>query len=258
MSCLLARSIRLLNIVLCLFFASLVVVLGFLLWNFPWITRYYEPIRCRETADCDMIMVVSDIHLKRGEAVPEKLVLATEKVSPECIIFTGDLIDYRKKLDNSEIESLVRSIFEKLVSRVSVRKIYYVLSTSSHDPKLKEKHVVSIGETEVVICPGLLELRVDGENYFFAHGDYACRHGTVARVLNRIAGKFGRKMFVENLAKRAYGIPREYWLFVGHTHMLGIDHKNRVANPGSWKSKIGISASKTYIVINRKEIKIRS
>jgi len=231
---------------LILYFIVAVVVLAviYILWNFPWLIRYYTPIMHKEKILGSKIIVVSDIHLREG-SIPRALSDFIKKEGAEILVVAGDLFEYRhRKISRDRLEAKLAEIFGPIFKSAFPRQIFYVTSTSSHDPKIENVEEFMISGKKIVVIPGVLILE-DSSMYYVTHGDYASRNGVIARTLNRIF-----RFWTERKLRKVLKLPDDAWLICGHTHLPGIDRNCRIANTGSWKGKISVKPTYTAVIVD--------
>jgi len=234
------------------------ILIAFILWNFPWILKYYTVECCKEKILGEKILVFSDVHLKPSQSLPRKLTDFIITNNIKYIVIAGDLLDCKHKLNNKELVDVLRKVFLDFKD-TDIVKIFYITSTTSHDPRIDGIKDLDLGFTKVIIIPGVLILETTAGTIYISHCDYACRHGTIARILNTILSKFGKKLYMEQLARKAFRVEDNSWVICGHTHMPGIDYTKKIVNPGGWKTKLWVKKADTVIIIDQdlKLIKIK-
>ncbi len=229
----------------------------YILWNFPWILKYYTITIYRDKTNADdTILIASDLHLELGQQVPKSLVRYIEQNSINVVVFAGDLMEYRRNVDDEVLVSILEDMLSDIIKIQAVHRIYYITSTSSHDPKIKHVTSTKIHGKPIIIIPGALQLEVGGTEFFISHCDYACRNGAVARVINKLMKKLGRSLYIENLMRKKLDIPEDTWIICGHTHIPGIDLNRKLANTGCWKRRVLIKSTETAILIKNSKPKL--
>jgi UDP-2,3-diacylglucosamine pyrophosphatase LpxH len=111
------------------------------------------------------ILVLSDIHLGTHGCRARDLIAYLRSVRPRMVILNGDIIDiwqFKKSyFPKSHMQVLKRLL--KLASKVPV---YYI--TGNHDEALRRFSPAQLGNLQLV---DKLVMEVDGERYWFFHGD---------------------------------------------------------------------------------------
>jgi UDP-2,3-diacylglucosamine pyrophosphatase LpxH len=111
------------------------------------------------------ILVLSDLHLGTHGARAEELLAYLRTVKPRMVILNGDIIDIwaLKKHWFPETHMKVVKRIMKLASKVPV---YYI--TGNHDEALRRYSPARLGDLR--LCDRL-DLTIDGDSYWFFHGD---------------------------------------------------------------------------------------
>lgn len=221
-------------------------IIAYIIWNFPWLTKYYTLKVYREKIASNKIIVFSDVHIKKG-ALPASLEEFIVRHNFDTIIVAGDLLEYgHKRIHKDELERVLKEIFNPVIENGYVKQIFYVTSTSTHDPKVEDIIELPISNVKIVVVPGLLILE-NKTKYFITHGDYVSRNGAIARVLNKIS-----RLWLERKLRGILDVPRDAWLICGHTHIPSIDRELRIANTGGWKGKLWIKPTYTVVTIDNR------
>ncbi|MHA1595494.1 MAG: hypothetical protein ACTSXJ_04370 [Candidatus Baldrarchaeia archaeon] len=243
---------------------ALCVVLALFLWNFPWILRYYTLKIFKYDIKLDnKAIFISDLHVNVNDACDGRFLrvlgefIVNENV--KRLVIAGDFVNFvHKSISRDRLEKMIAQAVRTIgIPKNYYIEIFYVTSTTSHDPKVSEMINFSVDNAEVFVIPGALILEVNGRTKFcVVHGDYVSRNGFLSSILNRIAAIFGRKLYLERKLKSVIGLDAETWLIMGHTHMPGVDPANRVANCGSWGSHFARYATRTLILMDRRSLKL--
>ncbi len=217
--------------------AIAVAAITYSLWCFPWVTRYWFPsMFVLRLSSSGTYVVVSDVHL--WYSVPEIKYIGDlcRKVNATALIVAGDLFEERRRVTTpQELVDLYERALTALNLWNSVNFVVHVLSMSSHDYDLwNSSTVVKVRGVNILIVEGILILEVDRSRVYVLHGDYLCRNGFVAHVINRVFGD----LFLERLGRSVLKLGRGDWLIMGHTHIPGIDYGSKVVNCGSWMRKV--------------------
>jgi len=135
------------------------------------------------------ILVLSDIHLGTYGCRAKELMAYLRTVRPRMVILNGDIIDiwqFKKRyFPKSHMQVLKRLM--KLASKVPV---YYI--TGNHDDALRRYSPTSLGELHLL---DKLVLNIEGERYWFFHGDIFDMSTTHARWLAKLGG-FGYDLLI--------------------------------------------------------------
>lgn len=128
------------------------------------------------------ILVLSDLHLGTYGCRAKELLEYLRSVRPRMVILNGDIIDiwqFKKSyFPKSHMQVLKRLM--KLAGKVPV---YYI--TGNHDEALRRYSPASLGGLHLL---DKLVLTIDGERYWFFHGDIFDMSTTHARWLARLGG----------------------------------------------------------------------
>ena len=235
------------------------LLIAFILWNFPWILRYYSlEVHYQRITDNPSVVIISDIHAGSGKEDLVSLGRVLKSLKADVIAIAGDLFEFEHKpADITKLKILIKNFLSKISLNQFV-KMFYVVSGSSHDPILKKKVVqFNINGNMITVIKGVLKLETSGVLVYVTHGDYACRDGVIANLLNKISLRLRRIPWMECKLRRIVGVKRDEWLIAGHTHIPLIDHGLKVANCGSWKS-YWRKGGKSLIIIRNREIELRS
>lgn len=135
------------------------------------------------------ILVLSDIHLGTYGCRARDLSRYLRSVRPRMVILNGDIIDiwqFKKSyFPKSHMQVLKRLL--KLAGKVPV---YYI--TGNHDDALRRYSPATLGNLKLV---DRLDLEIDGERYWFFHGDIFDTSMQHARWLAKLGG-FGYDLLI--------------------------------------------------------------
>jgi len=211
-------------------------------------------------AEVERAVLVSDIHCRPRSCKAKEVAKIAAREGASLIVL-GDLFDdLHREVSDSELERALHAAFRG----VADLEVYYVTSSSSHDPILEREVRLRLGGFIVNVYPGALVARVGQLRAFLTHGDMALRNGAHAFLVNAVALLLGEKLYLEKTLRRKLRLPSDWWLVMGHTHIPGIDREARVANTGSWRVSwsFGIPywrpPSTTYILIEGSSIELRA
>ena len=135
------------------------------------------------------ILVISDLHLGTYGCRAKELYEYLRSVKPELLILNGDIIDiwqFKKSFFPKDHMRVVKRIL-KLAERIPV---YYI--TGNHDEALRRYSPSRSGELRLV---DKLELNINGERYWFFHGDIFDASMKNARWLAKLGG-FGYDLLI--------------------------------------------------------------
>jgi len=227
------------------------LILVFMVYNLPWMTKYMKIKRFELKLKGDPILITSDLHISEHSNSLTEISNFLREKNIKNLVIAGDFLEHHKETSTDELKSLISMGLKKMGLEKGELKIVYLTSLSSHDPILKEEEV-SINYEEgplVIVLRGYARIFLDGRSFVVLHGDYSVRNGALAGFINLIASILGKRLFLEKLLKRILGIKKDEWLVMGHTHIPGIDERNKVANCGSWSSHVGRGMSRTAILL---------
>lgn len=135
------------------------------------------------------ILVLSDIHLGTYGCRARDLSRYLRTVRPRMVILNGDIIDiwqFKKSyFPKSHMQVLKRLL--KLAAKVPV---YYI--TGNHDDALRRYSPANLGNLRLV---DRLDLEIDGQRYWFFHGDIFDASMQHARWLAKLGG-FGYDLLI--------------------------------------------------------------
>lgn len=238
---------------------AIALLIALILWNFPWILRYYSlEVHYQRIIDNLSVVIISDIHAGSGKEDLVSLERVLKSLKADVIVIAGDLFEFEHKpADITKLKILIKNFLGKISLNQFV-KMFYVVSSSSHDPILKKKVIqFNINGNMIIVIKGVLKLEISGVLVYVTHGDYACRDGVIANLLNKISLRLRRTPWMECKLRRIIGVKRDEWLIAGHTHIPLIDHGLKVANCGSWKS-YWRKGGKSLIIIRNGKIELKS
>jgi len=177
-------------------------------------------------------VIVSDIHCRPFACPAREVAEIARGEGARTLFVLGDLFDdLHRPLSRADLAHHLARAF----GRVSGLEVVYLTSASSHDPCIREPTTIALEGGRVHVYPGSAIVRVGGLVAFMTHGDIAMRNGAHAFLVNYLLGLLGEELFLERRLRRRLGLPPDWWLFMGHTHIAGIDYRSKVANPGSWR-----------------------
>ncbi|MCD6380999.1 MAG: metallophosphoesterase family protein [Candidatus Odinarchaeota archaeon] len=226
-------------------------VLFFIVYNFPWITKYMSIKKFELNLSGNSTLIVSDLHLSESSDPIEEISNFLNEKGIKNLVVAGDFIEYHRETSLDELRSFISMGLKKIGLEKSELKVVYLTSLSSHDPIIRGEKVSIKYEDGplVIVLRGYSRMFLDGHSFVVLHGDYSVRNGALAGFINFLASILGKKLFLERLLKRILRVENDEWLIMGHTHIPGIDEENKVANCGSWSSHIGREMSKTGILL---------
>ena len=135
------------------------------------------------------ILVLSDLHLGTYGCRARELGRYLRGIKPRMVVLNGDIIDiwqFKKSyFPKSHMQVLKRLL--KLASKVPV---YYI--TGNHDEALRRYSPASLGNLQLV---DRLDLTIDGERYWFFHGDIFDASTEHAKWLAKLGG-FGYDLLI--------------------------------------------------------------
>ncbi|MEM0023190.1 MAG: metallophosphoesterase family protein [Thermofilaceae archaeon] len=207
----------------------------------------------------DPVILVSDTHYRPGSRSIRTIIALAASRGAETLIVLGDLFDdLHRLLSASEVGKALRCIFKGARGL----RVIFVTSLSSHDPILRESVHFKSDELDLHVYPGPVIAQLGGLTAFLTHGDLALRNGAQAFLINFLMKSLGKELFLEKALRQKLRLPADWWLFMGHTHIPGIDYEARVANTGSWRESwvLGIPywrpPSNTYLFVESGRVEL--
>lgn len=246
------------NFIWLFFFILAFTFIVFILWNFPWLTKYYTlSVSTLKIEGDGNILVVSDLHLNPSNIIYKPLEKIIKEKKVKYLAIAGDFIEYKhKEIKGEKLARILAKILKKLNIEKENMMIFYIPSKSSHDPKISKNLELQLKSIKIHIINGVLKLVLKNVTLYITHGDYASRDGGVAATINRMLKLFGRKLFLEKLLRKILKLEENSWLVMGHTHIPGIDNLSKVANCGAWSKHFLRKETNTAVLIENEKIKI--
>lgn len=181
----------------------------------------------------DPIILVSDIHANFSDGKMALMTRLTAELGASSLVVLGDLFDdMHRAVTIDELSRALMTIFR----RKTVKDVYYVTSLSSHDPILNRDLHMYLDNSRIHSYPGALIAQVGRTKAFLTHGDIIMRNGAHAFMINLLARAFGRTLYLERKLRKLLRLPDDWWLFMGHTHLPGLDPASKIGNTGSWRN----------------------
>lgn len=129
------------------------------------------------------ILVLSDLHLGTYGCRAKELLEYLGTVKPGMVILNGDIIDiwqFKKRYFPKSHMQVLKKLL-KLASKVPVHYI-----TGNHDEALRRYSPTTLGNLHLV---DRLTIRIDGERYWFFHGDVFDASMRHAKWLAKLGGR---------------------------------------------------------------------
>lgn len=190
-------------------------------------------------------LFISDLHLKSDQPFKyaKELRSFIEANRVPNLVINGDLFD--SPVDAGRVlgnPSATGGLLEKLGLNGLPLRLSWVLGSPAHDLSTPP-NVSSLGGVEILgKCAWIDFGAVQVMAY---HGHDLSLKGALGHAWNR----FISKLSLERLWKKIAKVDRTLWVFFGHTHIPGIDARNRVANSGGWQAVPFVQPTKTGILI---------
>ena len=130
------------------------------------------------------ICVISDVHLGTYGCHADELMTYLKSIKPKVLVINGDFIDawqFKKKFFPKAHLELIRHVIDMAISGV---KVYYI--TGNHDDVLRRFADMSIG---LIHLKDSLSLQLNGEKYWFFHGDIFDASVMISPQLAALGGK---------------------------------------------------------------------
>ena len=128
------------------------------------------------------IVVISDLHLGTYGCKAKELRQYLNSIQPKMLILNGDIIDiwsFKKRYFPEDHMHVVKQII-KWSAKIPV---YYI--TGNHDEALRKYAEFNLGHLHLV---NNLELEINGERYWFFHGDIFDASMNYAKWLAKLGG----------------------------------------------------------------------
>lgn len=129
------------------------------------------------------ILVLSDLHLGTFGCRAQELNDYLRSVKPRLLILNGDIIDIWQ-FKKSYFPASHMKVLKRLLKLASKVPVYYI--TGNHDEALRRYSPAQLGGLHLV---DRLELTVDGERYWFFHGDVFDASMKHAKWLAKLGGR---------------------------------------------------------------------
>ncbi len=111
------------------------------------------------------VLVLSDLHLGTYGSRAEELLHYLRSVRPRMVVLNGDIIDIWQ-FKKSYFPASHMKVLKRLMKLASKVPVYYL--TGNHDEALRRYSPAQFGNLQLI---DRLELELDGERYWFFHGD---------------------------------------------------------------------------------------
>lgn len=220
------------------------VLFCFILYNFPWISRYWSPdIEKFVVKKGGKIALVSDVHIDADSLDIDWIRIigkTVEKLSIDFLIVVGDLVNKRLYIDINYLEKFARVVTNIMDLRNTV--ILYVPSNSAHDLALYSQKKGGIRfrflDRNVEFIYTVHMLRIDfeecSESIYVTHGDYISRNGVLSYLLDKVGRKMFKKLFTGVIGRKILDLDNRSWIVVGHSHVSYLDRSYRAIGLGCW------------------------
>ncbi len=217
-----------LGIFIAAFFVALV---NFRFLLYPVIPSLNPITKAKQLALTGNTLFISDLHIRarRSFEFASDLRSFIEQNHVSNLVIVGDLFqspkDARKILGDSPITATMKILgLDGLFARV-----FWVTGSRGHDPP-------NIGLSQV----GDGDLNVLGQSASLkcGHLDIIAYHGHDLSIIGAVGHAWDRfiaKLSLERVWRRLAKVNETVWVVFGHTHIPGLDDKQRVANCGGWQ-----------------------
>lgn len=200
----------------------------------------------RLSADDLPILIVSDIHLGNRDSLGREVLRIALKYGFHTLVIAGDLLD-KRTIFSDNIFNLLEKFFVG-----SIRNVFYVPSSSSHDIEPLPAGPISrqFNGKRVVLVPGVLALSVDGcvGGLYITHGDYSSRNGILAHIIDALALKAFSKPFTGVALRKFLRVGDADWVIHGHSHLAIHSQKLRIVDTGCWVKRPHESVQRAFAV----------
>ncbi len=128
------------------------------------------------------VLVLSDIHLGTYGCRAEELLEYLRGVKPAMVILNGDIIDIWQ-LKKSWFPMSHMKVVKRLMKMAAKVPVYYI--TGNHDEALRRYSPSTLGNLQLI---DRLDLSIDGERYWFFHGDIFDASTRYAKWIAKLGG----------------------------------------------------------------------
>ncbi|MFZ1691587.1 MAG: UDP-2,3-diacylglucosamine diphosphatase [Flavobacteriales bacterium] len=111
------------------------------------------------------VLVLSDLHLGTYGCRAEELLQYLRSIRPRMVVLNGDIIDIWQ-FKKSYFPASHMKVLKRLMKLAAKVPVYYL--TGNHDEALRRYSPAQFGNLQLL---DRLELELDGERYWFFHGD---------------------------------------------------------------------------------------
>jgi len=111
------------------------------------------------------VLVLSDLHLGTYGCRAEELLHYLRSIRPRMVVLNGDIIDIWQ-FKKSYFPASHMKVLKRLMKLAAKVPVYYL--TGNHDEALRRYSPAQFGNLQLL---DRLELELDGERYWFFHGD---------------------------------------------------------------------------------------
>jgi UDP-2,3-diacylglucosamine pyrophosphatase LpxH len=226
--------------------AFITVLVNFRFLMYPVVPSLNPVIRAKRLRLSGNTLFISDLHLRSNQAFSYakdlRNFIETNNVSN--LVIDGDLFDSPK--DGRKILGTTRSeggVLKALGLEGSSTNIFWVVGSPPHDPvdvaneEKAPNGITVLGDCVIMDC-GRLEVIV-------YHGHDMSNRGVYGHLWDRLVSRLS----LEREWKRFAKVDKAVWIIFGHTHIPGVDARNRVANCGGWSSNPIVRPSGTGIFL---------
>lgn len=137
------------------------------------------------------VLVLSDLHLGTYGCKANECLNYLNSIDPQKVILNGDIIDIWN-FKKSYFPDKHMEILKVFMEWSATRPVYYI--TGNHDDALRKYSDVAIGNLHLV---DELEITLNGERYWFFHGDIFDASMNYAKWLAKMGG-FGYDLLIRS------------------------------------------------------------
>jgi UDP-2,3-diacylglucosamine pyrophosphatase LpxH len=194
-------------------------------------------------------LFISDLHLEwdRPFKYSQDLSRFIQANSVTNLVIDGDLFDSPWDAQEMLKSDPKNNVFNLFSSEGSGVNLFWVTGSPSHDPSKPSENMAWPNGLHVLGRCALIDLG-DFEVLVY-HGHDLSLKGAIGHAWNRFVSKLGLERAWRRLARIDPGV----WVVFGHTHIPGVDTRNRVANCGGWQKAPFVSPTRTGILLAEHE-----
>jgi predicted phosphodiesterase len=177
-------------------------------------------------------LFLSDMHITAEPSLDQQFNLDFSYVTN--VVIVGDFLDSVWDFESfgDTEEERFRVILKSIVPERFTGAMYYIHALT-HDPQALSSTHITFPNFDFYHIGRYGNFLIDGVPVVAYHGDQL-HGGFVGGGVSWLAEKFGHSLLLERLGRTRFKIPKGTWIINGHSHVPGINQKEKVANTGSF------------------------